>query len=358
MAQHIILHLDMDYFYAQIEERDNPTLKGKPVVVCMVSAREGSLGAIATCNYEARKLGLHAGMPCFLAKTKAPHGVYIPARREYYTMVSDSIMEALRGYADTLEQVSVDEAYMDVSTKVSGYEGLIEYVKAIKDSVLKRENLTCSIGAGPNKLIAKMASKVNKPDGYKIIPPAEVDSFIISQPVSKILGVGEKTQEKLAELGIRTVADLRNLNRDELTREFGQGRGKLLYESARGEDESQVVERVKEQYGRLASLKRDSRDTEEMNALIDSLTSDVHSRLLKNNMAYKTVSTTFVLENMETKTKSRTLQAKTQNLDVLRTTAKGLLREFLAENPTLIRRLGVTASGLAPSAGQKSITDY
>jgi DNA polymerase IV (archaeal DinB-like DNA polymerase) len=356
-SKRIILHLDMDYFYAQIEERENPGLRDKAVAICMVSNRQGSLGAIATCNYHARKLGLHSGMPCFIAKKKAPDGVYLPARREYYRMVSDSIMEVLAKFCDVLEQVSVDEAYMDV-TKRTGYERLDEYIRDVKDAVYSKERLTCSVGAGPNKLIAKMASSAKKPDGHTIIKPDEAQSFLENLPASKLHGVGGKTTEILDGMGVKTVRDLRNIGLEELTARFGQSRGKALYDGSRGEDDSPVAEREKEQYGRLASLKTDTRDEAELYALIDSLSGDVHARLVGSGMEYRTVSGVFILEDMSMRTRSRTLPAQTQSRQTLTATAKTLVKEFLAENQSRIRRLGVTASNLTPSTGQKALTDY
>ena len=347
----------MDYFYAQAEERENPGLKGKPVVVCMLSAREGSLGAIATCNYQARKLGLHSGMPCSLARKKAPGAVFLPARRDLYSLVSDSIMDELRSRCDVLEQVSIDEAYMDVSTK-TGYAGLESFIKSIKDAVMEKERLTCSVGAGPNKLIAKMAASVNKPDGHKIVAPAEVDGFIAPLPVSKLHGVGAKTTERLTELGVAAISDLQRLTLDELEREFGQARGKSLYDGCRGIDESPVTERVKEQYGRLASAKTDTRDESQLGAILDILCEDIHDRLVKNGMDYRTVSATFVLEDMQMRTRSRTLPAPTRSRETLFESAKALLHDFLYENRAAIRRIGVTASNLSPPGGQKTLADY
>ncbi|MFH0863099.1 MAG: DNA polymerase IV [Candidatus Altiarchaeota archaeon] len=357
MAERIVLLLDMDYFYAQVEERENPDLKGKSVIVCMVSAREGSLGAIAACNYPARRLGLHSGMPCSLARKKAPEGVYLPARRGFYSLVSDSIMDELKTRCDVLEQVSIDEAYMDVSTKTD-YTGIEEFIISVKAAVMERERLTCSIGAGPNKLVAKMAASVNKPDGYRIIPPENALEFVTSLPVSKLHGVGGKTLERLTGLGIATMSDLQKMSINALESEFGPSRGRMLYDGCRGMDESPVTEREKEQYGRLASARSDTRDESELAAIIDALCGDIHGRIMKSGKEYRTVSSVFVLEDMQMRTRSRTLPAPTQSRDVLAETSKALLREFLSEYASRIRRIGVVASNLGGSGGQKTLADY
>lgn len=358
METRIILHVDMDYFYAQIEERENPSLRGRPVAVCMVSAREGSLGAIAACNYGARHLGLHSGMPCFLAKKKAPDCVFLPARREFYVEVSSHIMDELKGYCDVMEQVSVDEAYLDVSSRMAGFQQVEDYLRRVKSAVLGRERLTCSVGAGPNKLLAKMASSVNKPDGHYIIAPDGVDSFLLDMPVSKLHGVGGKTEQTLSALGVATVGDLRNISLERLASDFGAARGKLLYDHCRGIDASPIAEREREQYGRLASLRTDTRQPEELSKSIRSLSEDVHRRLIAEGVEYRTVAAVFVLKNLQMRARSRTLPAPTQSLDTLADTAISLMKEFLSEESSPIRRIGVTASSITHSTGQKSLSEY
>ena len=196
MDERIIFHLDMDYFYAQIEERDDTTLCGKPVTFCMVSERIGSEGAVATSNYLARQVGIKSGMSCEQARNLAPDGAFIPVRKDYYESVSDSIMEAISGSCKTLEQVSIDEAYLDMSGLCSFADASYK-IKELKDAILESQSLTCSVGVGPNKIIAKMASSKNKPDGSTIITPEQVTSFISPMPIATLHGIGAKTEKAL-----------------------------------------------------------------------------------------------------------------------------------------------------------------
>jgi DNA polymerase IV (archaeal DinB-like DNA polymerase) len=358
MEERVIFHVDMDYFYAQIEERENPAYAGAPLAVCIISAREGSMGAVATCNYPARRLGIRAGMPCSQAAKTAPQMILVAARKPFYEAVSERIMDALREYCDTLEQVSVDEAYMDVSPRVRGFDGLETYVKKVKAAVYGRERITCSIGAASNKLVAKMASSAKKPDGHTIVPPDQVREFLKRLPASKIQGIGEKTGEKLASMGMKTAEDILPRRLEELEAAFGRARGRLIYDSVRGIDASPVTVRVKGQYGRLASLKADTRDPDEIGRLAEELCRDVGARLKENSMDYQTVTATFVLEDMDVRTRSRTLPSPTGSLTVFSSTAKALIGDFLRAEQSKLRRIGVTASGLTPSGGQKGLADY
>jgi DNA polymerase IV (archaeal DinB-like DNA polymerase) len=349
--------MDMDYFYAQIEERDNPSLVGKPVAICMVSAREGSLGAIATCNYAARALGLNAGMPCFQAKRKAPECVFLPARREYYRMASDALMEEARKHCDVLEQVSIDEAYLDVTSRTN-FQDVIKHIARIKAAVLERERLTCSVGAGPNKLVAKMASSINKPDGLKIIKPEEVLDFLAPIPVTKLHNVGEKTAQKLRQLGVTTIGSLRTLSIENLNSTFGEARGRMLYDECRGIDDSPVLERLKEQYGRIASLKNDTRDRKELESLSIELNKDVMRMLMNDGRDFRTITVTFILEDMTMKTKSKTLPMPSKDNNVIDEYGRDLISGYLSEYGGKIRRLGVTVSNLTKPSGQKSLGEF
>jgi DNA polymerase IV (DinB-like DNA polymerase) len=355
MDERIIMHVDMDYFYAQVEERDNPSLSGRPVIVCMVSARQGSLGAIASCNYLARNLGLRAGMPCSSAMKIVPQGAYISARKEYYVAVSEDIMQTLRLHCSRFEQVSVDEAYMDVSDKTS-WDKAEEYALSVKAAVFKAQRLTCSVGVGPNKLISKMAASARKPNGHTVVKPGEIGGFIHPLSVSKLPGVGEKTMQKLPT--VSTIGDLMSVSEPDLLLLFGEKKAKQLYLHSRGLDDSPVTEREKEQYGRLASLKTDTRDSAELESLMSRLSGDVHGLASQNLTEFRTVTVILVLQNMQMKTKSKSLPSPTCSEEVLNASAVSLLREFLSEEPAMVRRLGLTVSNLTRASGQKSLFDF
>ncbi|NYT19939.1 MAG: DNA polymerase IV, partial [Methanosarcinales archaeon] len=229
----IILHVDMDYFYAAIEEREDPTIRDKAVVVCMYSNRGEEGGAVSTCNYIAREAGIHSAMPCRLAKSIKPDAIYLPVRKEFYTEVSDRIMEILRSYADgdgeLFEKISIDEAFIEITDGADGdFDTAVNIAKQIKEDVKGLEGLTCSVGIGPNKIIAKMASSRQKPDGVTLIRNEDVEDFLMEMPVSKLWGIGNVTEDKLAEMGIETVKDLAGHDVQELIGAFGKSRGTWL----------------------------------------------------------------------------------------------------------------------------------
>ena len=359
MAGRVVLHVDMDFFYAQLEERENPGLRGKPVVVCMVSGREGSLGAVATCNYVARNLGVHAGMACVVARKKAPDGVFVPARRDFYVQVSDEIMDYMEGVADVFEQVSVDEAYLDISKRTGGDYGKAENLALeIKAKILESQKLTCSVGACPNKLVAKIAAGYNKPDGLRIVRPEEVMSFLSPLPFNKLYGIGDKAEESLGSYDVKTIGDMQRIPKEQLIRLLGEKRGSFIYDACRGIDERPVSPKEREQYGNLASFRRGTRDWVEIEAMIGELSRKVASKVKASGRMYRTVTVTFITEDLQHRTKSRSLEAFTQSQDVLRETAKDLARRFLEESTTPIRRLGVGVSNLSKLTGQKTLFDF
>ncbi|MCS6768241.1 MAG: DNA polymerase IV, partial [Candidatus Nitrosocaldus sp.] len=215
----IVMHVDLDYFYAQCEELRRSDLRDKPVVVCVYSARGGDSGAVSTCNYKARAYGVKAGIPIVQAKRllkDVPDAVFLPVDEPYYTDISEMVMGILRASADAFEQVSIDEAYMDVSMRCSNFDDARELATRLKDEIRGSIGLTCSIGVGMNKLIAKMASEHRKPDGLTVVRPEDVQGFIGPMSVGRLLWVGRRTEERLNAMGIRTIAELANVSIDML----------------------------------------------------------------------------------------------------------------------------------------------
>lgn len=223
----IILHLDMDYFFAQCEERERPELKGKPVVICVYSGRGGDSGAVSTSNYEARKFGIKAGIPISRAKKLNPDAIFLPVNMELYRSISDDIMEILRGYGGVLEQESVDEAFCDITGKAADFKAAKLLAEMIKEDIRQKVGLTSSVGIAPNKLVAKIASDFKKPDGLTVVEPEEVRQFLSPLKVTDISGVGKKTGDRLNELGIQTIGDISQLSRQDLIREFGDIQGDM-----------------------------------------------------------------------------------------------------------------------------------
>jgi DNA polymerase IV (DinB-like DNA polymerase) len=356
----VILHVDMDSFYAQVEEREDPGIKGKPVVVCMFSGRTPDSGAVAAANYAAREYGIKAGIPIARAKRLNPDAVFLPARRDFYGEVSERVMEILRGFADAFEQVSIDEAYLDVTGRAGGdMDRGIDLARRIKAKVKDEESLTCSIGVGPNKLIAKMAANVQKPDGLTAVRKVEVRAFLEPLAVKELYGVGGKTAERLREMGVETIGGLSRMDASRLMEAFGKARGRWLYEASRGMDDSPVEERgEKEQIGRIATLKEDTREMEDVIPVLDSLAEEVFARIREKGLRFRAVTVRLVTEDLKGHTKSRTLPFPVQDLDVMKRLGRELLDAFLEENPALIRRAGIRVSEFSKAGKQKTLMEF
>lgn len=228
-----IVHLDMDCFYAAIEVRDRPALRGKPVGVGGARDRRGVL---TTCNYEARKFGVRSAMPTFMALQRCPELIVVPPRFDVYRREAAVIRGILQRFTDVIEPLSLDEAYLDVS-RHPGAPGALAQV--IRTMILQKTKLTSSAGIGPNKLVAKIASEINKPNGQLEITPEQVPKFMVNLPVRKIWGIGAVTEQKLEEIGIKTCGDLQRLSRPELVAHFGKF-GIELYDLCRGIDHRPV----------------------------------------------------------------------------------------------------------------------
>ncbi|MFQ5801067.1 MAG: DNA polymerase IV [Candidatus Hydrothermarchaeales archaeon] len=356
----VILHVDLDAFYASIEEREDPSLRGKPVVVCMFSARGGDSGAVATPNYEARKAGIRSGMSIKQAKKREPDAVYLPARREFYFSVSDNVMKILRSYADAFEQVSIDEAFLDISRTTNGdFDKSVKIAKRVKRKIKRKERLTCSIGVGPNKLIAKMASSVKKPDGLTVVRPADVEGFLGSLDVIKLWGVGGKSKKALKDIGVETIGELAKVELSKLVGIFGKAKGQWLYNASRGIDEEPVQERgEREQIGRITTLEEDTRNFETIAGRINDLAEEVHERVVEREAMFRTITFVAVTDDLKGHTKSRTLAAPTDELKAIQDTGEELIRTFLSENELLIRRAGIQVSNFTKPTGQKTLLQF
>ncbi|RJS80739.1 DNA polymerase IV, partial [Candidatus Bathyarchaeota archaeon] len=301
----IIFHVDMDHFFTAIEERKHPEFKGKPVIVGADPKGGKGRGVVSTCNYEARKFGVRSGMPISRAWKLCPEAVYLPVNYELYTKVSSKIMAILRKYADKFEQWGIDEAFLDVSSKVKDYAEAERLARQIKLEIYEREGLTCSIGIGPNKLVAKIASDFQKPDGLTVVKAEDVEKFLSPLPVRKLLWVGRKTEQKLRAMGIRTIGDLARFDPTVLAEAFGV-MGTQLYLMAHGIDRSEVEERGEiKSISRERTFEEDTNDFELVLETLEKLAEEVHGDVLEQNLYFKTVTVKVRYENFETHTHSR-----------------------------------------------------
>ncbi len=346
MINKIILQLDLDSFYASAEEVRNTELKGKPVVVCVFSGRTENSGAVATSNYLARESGIKAGMYIMKARElAAKETVFLPTDMEYYKEVSQRIMEIIRTYSDKFEQRSIDEAYLDLSEKVNSFEQAKTLAEKIKKEILEAEGITCSVGLGPNKLIAKMASKVKKPDGLTIIKQEEVKGFLNPLPVKKLFGIGPKSLEFFEKIGIKTIEGLSKADVNLLVSQFGENKGREIWEHANGVDNSEVEETERQQLAKIGTLKEDTGDLEKICEKLFELADQLELKIEKENKKFKSVAIIVILTNLETHTKSRSLPDYSDSIEVVKQEARALMKEFLENNPgKKLRRCGVRVS--------------
>jgi DNA polymerase IV (DinB-like DNA polymerase) len=359
----VIILVDLDYFFAQCEELRNPALKGKPVVVGMYSGRTEDSGAVSTSNYEARKFVVKSGIPLFLAKKRleGTEAVFLPVDYDYYQQISDKIMQTLRVYADAFEQVGIDEAYLDVSKKNNGdFQAAKTLVQEMKRTVKQAVGVTFSAGIAPNKLIAKIASDVQKPDGVTVVLPEEVERFLSPLPVDRLLGVGRKTTVKMDALGIKTIGDLAKYDAQKLLEVFGKNLGVYFHNAANGIDNEPVQETGEaESVSRIATLKENTRDLAVIMEKTDQLIEDIGNELTQKNLSFKQVGIIVIMTNLNAKSRMQTLDKPTNDLATLKKTVHELFEKYLDESELEIRRVGVRVSHFVKEeAEQKRLTSF
>lgn len=359
----VIMHVDIDYFFAQCEEIVNPLLKEKPVVICVYSGRSEDSGAVSTANYIARKYGVKSGMPIAFAKRilKDIDAAFLPVNRELYEEISKRVMNILRRNSDRIAQESIDEAFLDVSKRVGGdFKSAEMLAYSVKEEIKKNEHLSCSIGIGPNKVIAKIASDYRKPDGLTVIRQDEVKSFLDPLPVDKLYGVGKKTSKRLQDLGVMTIGDLAHYDAERLKQIFGGKIGLYFHRAANGIDEEPVQEReMVEQVSRIITLKQDTRDPVIISLELDRICSDVHARLIEENLLYRSVGILAIDNKLEIRSRTKTLERPSEDLEMIRGTARELLLKFLEEEvDVVLRRFGVKVSGLLRKDEQGSLSKF
>ncbi|MBN1244620.1 DNA polymerase IV [Candidatus Bathyarchaeota archaeon] len=350
----VIFHMDMDHFYTAVEEREHPEHKGKPVVVGADPKEGKGRGVVSTSNYEARRAGVRSGIPISRAWKLCPEAVYLPPNFPLYIRVSNEIMEIARKYADKFEQWGIDEAFLDVSARVKDYAEAESLAKQLKREVKEKENLTCSIGIGPNKLIAKIASDYQKPDGLTIVKEDDAEAFLAPLPVRKLLWVGRKTEAKLKNRGIFTIGDLARYDPTVIAEAFGV-MGTQMHLSARGIDRSEVETRTEvKSISHETTFEEDTADAEAVLKALDSLAAEVAKEAVGQKLFFKAVTVKVRYENFETHTRSKTLAFITNRLQDLQKTARDLLKAYL-KNDRKIRLIGVRVSNFVKGEKQKTL---
>ncbi len=301
-----IIHIDMDMFYAAVEIRDRPELRGRPLVV---GGRPDSRSVATTANYEARRFGIHSGMSCAEARRRCPHCLFIPPDFEKYRRVSGQIHAIFSEFTDRVESVSLDEAYLDVTRNKKNEPSATRLAREIKKSIFATTGLTASAGVAASKFVAKIASDARKPDGLCVVLPGQVMDFIRPLPVIRIPGIGRVTDAQLAKLGIRTVADLESPTLPFLERQFGKF-GRYLYDIAHGIDESPVTPwRERQSYGAEETFARDILAKEELHEFLRECSQRVFKELEEENKQGRTVTLKIKYADFQTVTRRRTFAA-------------------------------------------------
>lgn len=340
-----ILHVDMDAFYASVEQLDNPALRGKPVIVGGLGPR----GVVATASYEARKFGVRSAMPTAKARKLCPRGVFLPPRFERYAEVAEAIRGILSEYTPLVESVSLDEAFLDL-TGTERLHGPPERVaREIHRRIPRETGLTCSVGLGPNKPVAKLASDRAKPGGLLIVYPGDVQAFLDPLPVEALWGIGPVTAAKLRSLGLRTVRDLREAGPELLAAWFGPRSGAHLHRLARGEDDSPVVPgREAKSLSQERTYPRDLYAAEEIRGEVRDLALGVAERLCGRGLLAREVFVKVRWADFTTHTRQQRLPEPTDHPFIIADAALALLSR-VEPRPLGIRLLGVGVGGLVPA---------
>ena len=336
----MIIHIDMDAFYASVEERENPDLVGKPLVV---AGSPDSRGVVSAANYAAREFGVRSAMPTSTALRRCRHLILLPVRMSLYVQVSRQIREIFERYTPAIEPLSVDEAFLDPTGGERLYGDAVETGRRIKTDIQRELQLVASVGVAPNKFLAKLASDHDKPDGFTVVREQEVQDFLDPMPVRRLWGVGKRTEHTLAMLGINTVRDLRNQGEALMVQKLGK-HGAHLWELAHGRDNRKVItEYDAKSVSHETTFAEDIEDWKQLDAPLMQLTEAVCIRLRKKQIRGRTITLKIRDENFQTKTAAKTLVSATDDTRVVWKTIRQLLSP-LSEKPFPVRLIGVGVS--------------
>lgn len=340
----IIFHVDIDSFYPSVEIRENTSLKGKAVIVGADPKGGRARGVVVSCSYEARKLGIKSGMPISRAYRLAKdNGVYLRPNFTLYIQVSKKVMSLLRMFADKFEQVSIDEAFLDVTERLGGdYSLARDYAIEIKTKLESEEGLTCSIGVAPNKSGAKIASDFQKPDGLTVVTPEHLKEFLAPLPSRAISGIGSKTEAFLETKGVKTIGDLQKILGQDLVKYFGKT-GVWLWGVANGLEEIEVKERSMRSLGAEHTFEKDISDRNELFSKLEELIDRLHGRVLSAKVKFRIVGIRIRFTHFQTFSREHTLQTFTSEKKVISMEARNLLREFESKK-VKVRLIGVYVS--------------
>jgi DNA polymerase IV (DinB-like DNA polymerase) len=342
----IILHCDLDCFFAAVEIRDNPQYRNKPVIVGADPRSGKGRGVVSTCSYEARKYGLHSGMPISQAYLRCPHGIYLRPNSKKYYMASKRVMEILRSYSKDFQQMGSDEAYLDLTDMYKDYKMAKEIALKIQNEVKQEVGLTISIGIAPTKSLAKIASDCNKPNGITIFEQHNFKEFIKDMDITRIPGIGKKTKGYFYKKGIRRIGDILNITLAKMISLVGE-HGKWIWKVVNGYDNRKVKE-FHEERKSISAERTFFEDTDDFNSILSKLediNDKIHKSLIKNHITYKTVSLKIRFEGYQTYTRARTLPFHIQDKQRVIVVILDLMKEF-TKNMKKVRLVGIKLSNL------------
>ncbi len=353
--QRQILHVDMDAFFAAVEQREHPQWKGKPVIVGADPKGGHGRGVVSTCSYEARRFGVHSAMPISQAYRLCPHAIFVQPNGALYSQVSKNIFAIFYEFTDLVEPLSIDEAFLDVTGSQHLFGDARTIARKIKERIVQKEGLTASIGVAPNKYLAKIASDLKKPDGLVVVPPDAVETFLQPLDISCLWGAGKKTQAVLRNMGIQTIGDLARFPLEVLKRKLGSA-GEHFYRLAHGiDDRPVVVEENVKSVSNEHTFAQDTSDREELRHTLLFLAEKVGYRLRKRMLKGRTIHLKLRYENFNTITRNRTLNHRTDRTKEIFDVAEKLFNENYQSGRN-VRLLGVGISGFEEkSHGQLSL---
>ena len=344
-----ILHVDMDAFYASIEQLDHPDYKGKPVIVGADPKGGSGRGVVAACSYEARKFGVRSALPISRAWKLCPEGVYVRPRMKRYVEMSHQIMDVFRRYTDLVEPLSIDEAFLDITGSVALLGKPETIARSIKTEIRQETGLTASIGLAPNKFLAKVASDLKKPDAFVIVEETRIEEFLRDLPISRLWGVGPKTELRLNEMGFRTIGQISAAPRDSLIRSLGS-LGEHLHQLSHGKDDRPVIpDWEPKSVGTETTFDEDTDDVELLQRTILELSDHVAERLRKDEYRARKVTLKLRYSNFSTHTKQHSLERLIQTGEEIAAVARQLFAQFPLNQK--IRLIGVSAGDLHRDGG-------
>jgi len=340
MQYNRIIHFDMDAFYASIEQRDNPSLKGKPVIVGGDPDRRG---VVSTCSYEARKYGIRSAMPSKTAIRLCPHAVFLHPRFDVYKKVSKQFISICHDYTDLIEPLSLDEAFLDVTENKKNIASATLIAREIKKRIFNETGLTVSAGVSYNKFLAKTASEINKPDGIAVIHPEKAKKFLETLPIGQFFGIGKVSEKRMIALGINNGYDLKNTSLERLTKHFGKA-GRFYYDIVRGIDDRPVMPvRERKSYGREITLDEDILDMDLIHSILRDIAIELETALKRKSLKGRTITLKVKYFDFQLATRSITLETPVNDAEKITGEIFSLL-EHTEAGRKKIRLLGISLS--------------